>query len=50
MNAKVSVFVICVEATVYLFLYNLHGCTFIKTTAEYQPRKCIKVESTLKQR
>ena len=28
MNAKVSVFVICVEATIYLLLYNLHDCTF----------------------
>ena len=28
MNAKISVFVICVEATVYLFLYNLHDGTF----------------------
>ena len=23
-----SVFVICVEAVIYLLLYNLHGCTF----------------------
>ena len=28
MNAKISVFVICVEAIIYLSLYNLHGCTF----------------------
>ena len=28
MNAKVSVFVICVEAIIYLLLYNLHDCTF----------------------
>ena len=28
MNAKISVFVICVEATIYLLLYNLHDCTF----------------------
>ena len=27
MNGKMSVFVICVEAIVYLLLYNLHGCT-----------------------
>ena len=27
-NAKVSVFVICVEAIVYLLLYNFHDCTF----------------------
>ena len=28
MNAKVSVFVICFEAIIYLLLYNLHDCTF----------------------
>ena len=28
MNAKISVFVICVEAITYLLLYNLHDCTF----------------------
>ena len=27
-NAKISVFVICVEAIIYLLLYNLHDCTF----------------------
>ena len=28
MNAKISVFVICVEPIIYLLLYNLHDCTF----------------------
>ena len=28
MNAKISVFVICVEAIIYLLLGNLHDCTF----------------------
>ena len=28
MNAKISVFVICVEGTIYLLLYNLHDRTF----------------------
>ena len=28
LNAKISVFGICVEAIIYLLLYNLHGCTF----------------------
>ena len=28
MNAKISVFAICVEAIIYLLLYNLHDCTF----------------------
>ena len=28
MNAKISVFVICVEGIIYFLLYNLHDCTF----------------------
>ena len=28
MNAKISVFVICVEVIIYLLLHNLHDCTF----------------------
>ena len=28
MNAEITVFVICIEASIYLLLYNLHGCTF----------------------
>ena len=28
MNAKISVFVICVEAVIYSVLYDLHDCTF----------------------
>ena len=28
MNAKITVFVICVEAIMYLLLHNLHDCTF----------------------
>ena len=27
MIAKISVFVICIEETIYLLLYNLHDCT-----------------------
>ena len=30
MNAKTSVFVICVVTVMYLLLYNLHDCTFIE--------------------
>ena len=30
MNAKISLFVICVEAIMYSLLYNLHGCLFKK--------------------
>ena len=28
MNAKILVFVIYVEAIIYLLLYNMHDCTF----------------------
>ena len=28
MNAKISVFVICVKVIIYLLLYGLHECTF----------------------
>ena len=28
MNAKISVFVICVEAIIYLLLHNFHDSTF----------------------
>ena len=28
MNAKMSVFVVCVEAIIYLLLFNLHARTF----------------------
>ena len=28
MNAKISVFIICAEAIIYLLLYNLHDSTF----------------------
>ena len=27
MNVKISVLIICVEAVIYLLLYNLHDCT-----------------------
>ena len=28
MNAETPLFAICVEASIYVLLYNLHGCTF----------------------
>ena len=28
MDAKMSLFAICVKAITYLLLYNLHDCTF----------------------
>ena len=30
MNAKILVFAVCVEAIIYLLLYNLQDCTFKK--------------------
>ena len=34
MNAKISVFVICVEEIIYLLSYNFHDCTFKKQSSE----------------
>ena len=34
MNAKISVFVICDEAIIYLLLFNLHDCTFKGVTSK----------------
>ena len=34
-NAKISVFIICGEAIIYLLLYNLHDCTFKDTIKVY---------------
>ena len=28
MDARISLFVICVKAVIYLLQYNLHDCTF----------------------
>ena len=36
MNAKISVFVICVEAITYLLLYNLHDFAFNDYTSSPQ--------------
>ena len=36
MNAKVPAFVICVEASIYLLLYNLHDCTFKEINFPWQ--------------
>ena len=35
MNAKISLFVICVEAIIYLLLYNFHDCTTFKEHDKY---------------
>ena len=42
MNAKISVFVICVEAIIYLLLYNLHGCTFKQMNNRRRSENLIK--------
>lgn len=39
MNAKVSVFVICVKAIIYLLLHNFHNCTFNKKRSDINNRK-----------
>ena len=40
MNAIFSVFVICVEAIIYLLLYNLNDCTFkYKDFFKSEPQK-----------
>ena len=36
MHAKNSVFVICVEAIIYLLVHNLHDCTNYDRTLIYQ--------------
>ena len=42
MNAEISVFVICVEAIIYLLLYNLNDCNFkkINVVESKFPRVC----------
>ena len=46
MNAKISVFSICVEVIIYSLLYNLHDCNFKSETNEileksnYSPNFC----------
>ena len=46
MNAKVSLFVICAEVSIYLLSHNLHDCTFnnfcftYQITPEVVARKC----------
>ena len=48
MNVKVSVFVTCAEAIVYLLLYNLHDCTFKDFFSKYdQIRRKLQIWSDL---
>ena len=44
MNAKISVIIICVEAIIYLLLYNLHDCTFKSETNETFEKKQLYTE------
>ena len=44
MNAKISVIIICVEAIIYLLLYNLHDCTFKSETNEIFKKKQLYTE------
>ena len=37
MNAKISVFVVCAKAILYLLWYNLHDCTFLFTRGRFHP-------------
>ena len=53
MNMKISVFVTCVEAIIYLLLYNLHDCTLKKDNEQniiwnyFDPfLKCLKCFSS----
>ena len=41
MKAKISVFVICVEAIIFLLLYNLHDCTFNNGILSLKSATCL---------
>ena len=42
MNAKIPVFVICVEAIIYFLIYTFHDCTFeiLFQTGDFCPLRC----------
>ena len=43
MNAKISMFVLCVEAIICLLLYSLHDCTFNSNyTVVYREEQYLK--------
>ena len=46
MDAKISVFVICVEVIIYLLLYNLHDCTFNFQIIKLKGRGCFHQEKS----
>ena len=41
MNAKISMFVVCVEAIIYFLLYNLHDCTFKRSPEHLEHTRII---------
>ena len=45
MNANISVFVICVEAVIYLLLYNLLNCTFNLKAIDIKRNLVLKIEN-----
>ena len=45
MNANISVFAICVEAVIYLLLYNLHSCTFNLKAIDIKRNLVLKIEN-----
>ena len=48
MNVKISVFVTCAKAIIYLLLYNLHDCTFKDFFNKYdQIRRKLQIWSDL---
>ena len=42
MNAEISLFVVCVEAIIYLLLYNLQDCTFKNVFHRTPSGNCFK--------
>ena len=48
MNTRISVFIICVEAIIYLLLYDLHDCTFKKDFEVTENFKTLEVWRKLK--
>ena len=48
MNAKISVFVICVETIIYLSLYILHDCTFKDVLTLIRMKQQVDIEKVEK--
>ena len=41
MNAKISVFVICIEAMIYVLLYNLHDVLMYEETICWESKEVL---------